>query len=94
MSDQSTSDPHSPTALTCFATEVEAAIIISVLAENGIQATTAGSDTTAWGREEPADVTVVKRHCDLQRALEVLAEVEAARKDIDWSAVDVGEPEA
>lgn len=94
MSDPSTIDPNNPTPLTRFANEIEAATILSALAENGIQGTTTGSFTTGFRTEAPGDVTVVVRHCDLLRSLEVLAEVEAARKDIDWSAVDVGEPEA
>ena len=94
MSDPSTSDPNNPTTLTRFASEIEAASILSALAENGIQATTTGSFTIGFRADAPGDLTVVVRRCDLQRALEVLAEVDAARKDIDWSAVDVGEPDA
>ena len=94
MNNPGTIDPNNPTPLTRFTNEVEAATILSALAENGIQGTTTGSFTTGFRTEAPGDVTVVVRHCDLQRALEVLAEVEAARKNIDWSAVDVGEPEA
>ena len=94
MNNPGTIDPNNPTPLTRFTNEVEAATILSALAENGIQGTTTGSFTTGFRTEAPGDVTVVVRHCDLQRALEVLAEVEAARKGIDWAAVDVGEPEA
>ena len=94
MNNPGTIDPNNPTPLTRFTNEVEAATILSALAESGIQGTTTGSFTTGFRTEAPGDVTVVVRHCDLQRALEVLAEVEAARKNIDWAAVDVGEPEA
>ena len=94
MNNPGTIDPNNPTPLTRFTNEVEAATILAALAESGIQGTTTGSFTTGFRTEAPGDVTVVVRHCDLQRALEVLAEVEAAKKDIDWSAVDVGVPEA
>ena len=94
MNNPGTIDPNNPTPLTRFTNEVEAATILAALAESGIQGTTTGSFTTGFRTEAPGDVTVVVRHCDLQRALEVLAEVEAARKNIDWAAVDVGEPEA
>ena len=94
MNNPGTIDPNNPTPLTRFTNEVEAATILSALAENGIHGTTTGSFTAGFRTEAPGDVTVVVRHCDLQRALEVLAEVEAARKNIDWSAVDVGVPEA
>ena len=94
MKNPGTIDPNNPTPLTRFTNEVEAATILAALAESGIQGTTTGSFTTGFRTEAPGDVTVVVRHCDLQRALEVLAEVEAARKNIDWAAVDVGEPEA
>ncbi len=94
MNNPGTIDPNNPTPLTRFTNEVEAATILAALAESGIQGTTTGSFTTGFRTEAPGDVTVVVRHCDLQRALEVLAVVEAARKNIDWAAVDVGEPEA
>ncbi len=94
MKKPSTIDPNNPTPLTRFTNEVEAATILSALAENGIQGTTTGSFTTGFRTEAPGDVTVVVRHCDLPRALEVIAEAEAANKKIDWSSVDVGEPDA
>ena len=86
-------DPNNPTTLTKFENEIEAAAVLAALAENGIQGTTTGSFTTGFRTEAPGSVSVVVRHCDLSRALEVLAEIETSVNEIDWSTVDVGEPE-
>ena len=86
-------DPNNPTTLTEFEHEMEATALLAVLAENGIQGTTTGSFTTGFRTEAPGSVSVVVRHCDLPRALEVLAELETSAGEIDWSTVDVGQPE-
>jgi len=88
------SDMNNPTTLAQYCSEVEAAAILAALSESGIQGTTTGSFTTGFQAEAPGDVTVVVRQSDLPRALEVLAELETVKKDIDWGSVDVGEPEA
>jgi len=85
---------NNPTTLAQYCSEVEAAAILAALSESGIQGTTTGSFTTGFQAEAPGDVTVVVRQSDLPRALEVLAELETVKKDIDWGSVDVGEPEA
>ena len=94
MSNPIHGDLNNPTTLTRYCSEVEAVAILAALSENGIQGTTTGSFTTGFQAEAPGDVTVVVRQSDLSRAREVLAELENMKKDIDWSAVDVGEPEA
>lgn len=94
MSNRDAIDPNNPTVLDRFESEIEAAGVLSALAEHGISATTTGSHTAGFRTEAPGDVSVVVRHCDLPRALEVISEAKATIKDIDWSAVDVGEPEA
>lgn len=94
MSNRDAIDPNNPTELTRFSSEIEAASVLSALAESGIRGTITGSFTAGFRTESPGDVTVIVRHCDLPRALEVIAETEAANKNIDWFAVDVGEPDA
>ncbi|MCY2982307.1 MAG: hypothetical protein NTY15_01570 [Planctomycetota bacterium] len=94
MSNPLQGDPNNPTSLTRYCSEVEAAALLAALSESGIQGTTTGSFTTGFHAEAPGDITVVVRQCDLSRAQEVLAELENMKKDIDWSEVDVGEPEA
>ena len=93
MSNPIQGDLNNPTTLTRHCSEVEAATILAALSESGIQGTTTGSFTTGFQTQAPGDVTVVVRQSDLPRAREVLAEIENMKKDIDWSAVDVGEPE-
>ena len=94
MSNRDSIEPNNPTLLTRFSSEIEAASLLFALADCGIQGTTTGSFTVGFRTEAPGDVSVVVRHCDLPRALEVIAEAEAANKKIDWSSVDVGEPDA
>jgi hypothetical protein len=86
-------DPNNPTTLTKFENEIEATALLAALAENGIQGTTTGSFTTGFLAEAPGSVSVVVRYGDLPRALKVLAEIETSVDEIDWSTVDVGEPE-
>jgi len=88
------SDLNNPTTLAQYCSEVEAAVILAALSESGIQGTTTGSFTTGFQAEAPGDVAIVVRQSDLPRAIEVLAELETMKKDIDWGSVDVGEPEA
>ena len=87
-------DGNNPTTLTRYCSEVEAVALLAALSESGIQGTTTGSFTTGFHAEAPGDVTVVVRQSDLPRAQEVLAEVKNMKENIDWSSVDVGEPEA
>jgi hypothetical protein len=94
MSNPIQGDLNNPTTLARYCSEVEAAAILAALSESGIQGTTTGSFTTGLQTKVRGDVTVVVRKSDLPRAQEVLAEIENMKKDIDWSAVDVGEPEA
>ena len=94
MNNPSTIDPNAPVTLTRFNSEIEAVAILASLAESGIQGTTTGTFTTGFLTEAPGDVSVIVRQCDLPRAKAVLAEVEASKRDVDWTAVDVGEPEA
>ena len=93
MSNSYTADPNSPNVLTRFLSEIEAVAILSALAESGIVGTTTGSFTTGFRTEAPGDVSVIVRHKDLPRALEILATIEEEKSEIDWSNVDVGEPE-
>lgn len=93
MSDQKTTDTNNPILLTRFVSEIEAVAILAALAESGIQGTTTGTFTTGFRTEAPGDVSVFVRHGDLPKALEVLSAIEANTNEIDWSNVDVGEPE-
>ncbi len=85
--------PEHVVRLTSTPTEREAAVIIATLEEVGIQSTMAGQFTAGFRAEAPGWVQVLVAEENLTRAQEVLAEVREEQDDIDWSQVDVGEPE-
>lgn len=74
-------------------TEAEAAMIVSVLKGEGIDAVAQGGLTSAFRAEVPGEVRVVVHRADLEQAKRVLAEYRKGVAGIDWSEVDVGEPE-
>jgi hypothetical protein len=87
------SDPNEETStLTRVPSETEAAILIAALEENGIKAEsdefTSGLRAGPWNW---VDIMVATR--DLERAKEVLIQVQEENDHIDWSQVDVGKPE-
>jgi len=88
-----TIDPHRPERLTRVTTEAEAAGIVTALAAHGIQATATGGFTAGFRAEAPGYVNVLVRHEDLSAAKQVLADLKDIGSDIDWSQVDVGQPE-
>jgi hypothetical protein len=87
------SDPNNPEVLTSVRTEVEAAAIVGALAARSIGASTTGGYTAGFRAEAPGCVNVIVRNEDLDRARYVLAEIEQDQTDVDWSQVDVGEPD-
>jgi hypothetical protein len=88
-----TTDPENPEVLTRVPSDVEAAAIVTALAARGIKASTTGGFTAGFRAEAPGDVSVIVRHEDLDRAKQVLAGFERDQGAVDWSQVDVGEPD-
>ena len=86
-------DPNNPEVLTSVRTDVEAAAIVSALAARGIEASTTGGYTAGFRAEAPGLVNVIVKYVDLHGAKIALAEIEQDQPDVDWSQVDVGEPE-
>ena len=86
-------DPKNPEMLTSVPSDIEAAAIVAALAAHGVQASTTGSYTAGFRAEAPGSVNVIVRREDLDRARRVLAELNEGRTDVDWSQVDVGEPD-
>ena len=84
--------PEHTAVLTSTPTETEAAIVIAALEENGIHASsdeyTSGLRAGAWNW---VDILVAEE--DLPRAKEVFEQVQRENDHIDWTNVDVGEPE-
>ena len=89
MADQSSS----PCLLLSVVTEAEAVSIVTALAEYGIEALTAGGVTAGFKAEAPGSVQILVRSADLEKAQQALAEIRKEEGDVDWSKVDVGEPE-
>ena len=79
--------------LTSVRTEMEASVIVGGLEDRGIQATMSGVYTTNFRAEAPGWVEILVAEEDLARAQSVLAEFHDENDHIDWSQVDVGEPE-
>ena len=86
-------DIRSPKVLTKAANEFEAAAIVTALTERSIFAKAVGGFTASFVVEAPGDVSIVVREAELEAAKKVLAEIKASEEKIDWSNVDVGEPE-
>lgn len=82
-----------PTILTRVPTELEASSIVEQLKQQGIRVTMTGGFTAAFMAEAPGDVQLVVRKADYEKAVELLQQIETDNEDIDWSQIDVGEPE-
>ncbi len=80
--------------LASFRTEVEAAVIRAALAEHGIDARLVGDYLAHFrGTEIAVDVQLLVRSADLSRARAILDALPESPATIDWSQVDVGEPD-
>ena len=79
--------------LTSTPTEMQAGIIVAALEENGIKAMMTGQTVAGFRAEAPGWVQVLVTETELANARRVLEEMGHAGNDIDWSQVDVGEPE-
>lgn len=86
-------DQDNPVALGSFANELEAAAAVTALEALGVDAYVTGGYTAGYRAEAPGNVQVVVRGRDLERAREALADIRTKHADIDWSQVDVGDPE-
>lgn len=79
--------------LAFFPTEVEATMIADELKREGIQAEPAGILTAGFRAEAPGRVKVLVHQSDFEKAKTLLDEYIHSRENIDWSQVDLGEPE-
>ena len=78
--------------LTQVDNELQGSLIVAQLKEAGIHATLTGVFTAGFRAEAPGYVDVVVEEKDLDKAKQVLKTIEL-EKPVDWSQVDVGEPE-
>jgi pheromone shutdown protein TraB len=79
--------------LVAFPTEVGAAPVVSALQEAGVSAIATGGFTAEFMAEAPGEVQVLVAERDLPKAKEILNVLKEEMDHIDWSQVDVGQPE-
>ncbi len=88
-----TDDANDLVELASVSTETEAAIIVSRLESEGVQANAEGALTSSLRMQVPGMVKIVVKPCDLARAKEILIECQNNISEVDWSQVDVGQME-
>lgn len=88
-----TADPDAPEVVVAVPTDIEAATIVAALAARGVEASTTGGYTAGFRAEAPGEVQVIVKQSDLTRARLMLQQIRADNSDIDWSRVDVGQPD-
>jgi len=90
-----TTDPNSPEKLLSVPNEIEAAVIVSALAEFGIESYAIGRYASALGADSGfSSVDITVRHADIESARQALEKIKDTQTEIDWSTVDVGEGES
>lgn len=90
------SSPEHPEHIVVVATaenELEAGVMVAALEEAGIKSTMSGAATADFRVAVPGDVQILVAQEDEARAREVIRLGEENREEVDWSQVDVGEPE-
>ena len=74
-------------------TESDAAPIVKALKDAGIVASMTGGFTAGFIAEAPGDISINVFEKDRAQAEKILEKFELENKTIDWSQVDVGEPD-
>lgn len=86
-------DAATVAVLTRVPTEFEAALVVTHLAEQGIQAEAVGGYTAGFRAQAPGDIKILVRAGNMEKARQILNELREPIADVDWTQVDVGEPE-
>ncbi len=86
-------DADEVVVLTTTQLEYQAQLITAALEQEGIIVHPAGGSITGFKAEAPGEMKVFVKAGDLQRAREALVRIREEDSEIDWSQVDVGEPE-
>ncbi len=74
-------------------TEWEASFIAEALSERDINAQASGGLTAGFRAEAPGLARIIVPRGQVERAKQQLAEIRKEAASIDWSQIDVGEPE-
>jgi Putative prokaryotic signal transducing protein len=73
--------------------EMEAGVMVAALEEAGIKSTMSGAATADFRVGVPGDVQILVAEADEAKAREIIRLGEENKEGVDWSQVDVGEPE-
>lgn len=76
-----------------FKFEPEARLMQTILQDHGINAETVGWQSSGFRAEAPGYARVIVLEEDLVRARKVMETARHDALEIDWSTVDLGEPE-
>ncbi len=85
--------PEATGVLALVPNEWQATLIATALRDRGINAQVTGATTAGFRAEAPGLVRVIVPKSQLEDARVALAEHRDQVSDIDWSQVDVGDPE-
>ncbi len=85
--------PDPTVVLALVPNEWQATLIANALRDRGINAQVTGATTAGFRAEAPGMVRVIVSKSQLEDARAALAEHRDQVSDIDWSQVDVGDPE-
>jgi hypothetical protein len=85
------SDPEEPQKLLSVVSEIEAAAIVTALAEYDIEAFAVGGYTSGFRAEAPGEVSVMVKRADVERSIRALDEIRGQEDQIDWANVNWAE---
>lgn len=86
-------ESHTPVELATVTTDIEAGALVSALEAAGIKASSTGGYTAGFRAQAPGVIQIWVRQMDFQAARNALASIQRASNEIDWSKVDVGDPD-
>ncbi len=86
----SSSPDNIPETLVSVPNDLEAAMIVSTLAAQGVDATTSGEFTAGFRAEAPGEVKVLVRRSDLQKAQAALGDMQRTANSATEREIPVG----
>ena len=87
------SDPKDLLVLISVPHEVEAAAIVAALDRQGIRAVATGGSLSGFKAHVPGEVQVLVQRSDSDRAQQALQKIRSQESPINWTEVDVGDPQ-
>lgn len=87
------SQPESLKVVREVSGDIEATNLRAALEEAGIECQSVGDYTAGFRTEVPGGLQLLVKNADFERAQAVIAQFEQEMGELDWSQVDVGDPE-